>query len=106
MLHRITTDIEQGRQPQSSDSPCTDILVQRANTGEYQPNPFPSTDHYALTITNLDLEDAAGHALSLIEDGTPGSWMGSVSRTWRPMHLIHAPVPPDVARQRVLALPS
>ena len=65
-------------QPQPSDFQCTDIAVQRANTGEYQLNPFPSTSHYALTIANVDLEDSAGHALSLYEDGMSGSHINDI----------------------------
>jgi cytochrome P450 len=32
--------------------------------------------------------------------------IGFVSRAWRPVHLVHAPVSPDIARERVLLTPE
>ena len=32
--------------------------------------------------------------------------VGFVSRAWRPIHLVHAPVSPDAARERVLLSPE
>jgi len=87
MLRRITVSKEPGAPPPPPcgvpplppcDFQCTDIEVQRADTGDYQANPFPSTSRYSLTIANVDLEDSAGHALSLFEAGTPGSHINDI----------------------------
>jgi hypothetical protein len=80
MVHRITTGQPRppNLPPPSKDFVCTDVEVKRADTGEYQANPFPSTSNYSLTIANVDLEDAAGHALALWEEGVAGSHVNDV----------------------------
>ncbi len=78
MLHRITYNLEQGQAAPENDFQCTDVEVHRVDTGQYQANPFPSTNDYSLTITNVDFEDSAGHALSLFEDAATGSHVNDV----------------------------
>ena len=82
MVYRITLARENGQQPSPSDFQCADFEVDSADTAEYlssPSSPFPSTHDYSLTISHVDLEDSAGHALSLFENGTPpGSFVNDV----------------------------
>jgi Carboxypeptidase regulatory-like domain len=51
------------------DNVCTDLSVNNIDSGYYPPDPFHYTGPYALEISNVDMEDAAGHALSLYSQG-------------------------------------
>jgi hypothetical protein len=44
---------------------CTDLEVDSVDTGANPANPFSYSGPYSLTIANVALEDAAGHAVSL-----------------------------------------
>jgi len=60
------TNAANAGQPQPpGEFPCIDLEVGNADTGLYQLNPFPSTSSYSVEISNVGLEDATGHALSL-----------------------------------------
>ena len=52
---------------------CVDLEVDNAETAPYPTNPFNNSGPYSVTINNVDLEDAGGHALQLF--GNAG-WSG------------------------------
>ncbi len=56
------------------DPICTDLSVEGADSGYYPTNPFANAGPYAVELNNIDLEDAAGHALSLFAMAYPNRW--------------------------------
>ncbi|MBI1898205.1 MAG: hypothetical protein HYS04_16980 [Acidobacteria bacterium] len=59
---------------------CTDVEIAQANTGlnTTTPDPFNYTGPYSVTIANVDLEDATGHALALYANATEGKKVNDV----------------------------
>jgi hypothetical protein len=49
----------------SSPEICMDLEIDHADTGQNPANPFTYMGPYSVTINNVDLEDAGGHALAL-----------------------------------------
>jgi hypothetical protein len=55
-----------GTNTQSETSPyCTDLWIETADTGQNPGNPWGFAGGYAVEISNIRMEDAAGNALSL-----------------------------------------
>ena len=50
-------------------SQCVDLAVANIDSGYYPSNPFANSSPYALELNDVDMEDAAGHALSLYSAG-------------------------------------
>ena len=59
-------------------STCVDISVSNVSTGLTVANPFTSPGPYALEIANVDMEDAAGHALGLYASSITGKQVNDV----------------------------
>ncbi|MEK7408931.1 MAG: hypothetical protein AAB225_28035 [Acidobacteriota bacterium] len=66
--------------PLPTDFICEDLPVLQADTGlnTTNPDPFNYTGPYSLTLANVDLEDAAGHALSLYANATTGKKVNDI----------------------------
>jgi hypothetical protein len=63
MVYRVTAQHFPARVP--ADSLCTDLWVYNADNGKNLSNPFGISNGYSLEISDVDFEDATGHALSL-----------------------------------------
>jgi hypothetical protein len=83
MVNRITTYYPDQAPPpypvpNVPDFVCTDVEIANAYTGLTIPDPFSYTGPYSLTIANVDLEDAAGHALSIYGCATLGKKVNDI----------------------------